>query len=278
MEDEDPSTNGTRVSPEKKSVYTKIIERLFEKRFDPAHPEILISRDDLVSIAAELGLPRPKNVGDLPYTFRYRQDFPASVAARAPTGTTWVFWPAGRSKYRLAPAKNADFPPSPHLAETKVPNSTPGMIAMYSRTDEQALLARLRYNRLIDVFTGVTTYSLQSHWRTFVKEFGQLETDELYVGIDRRGAQYVFPVQAKGRGETLHVVQVAQDFAACQENFPALICRPIGAQFLEDDVIALLEFEGSGTDFHVSNEKHYRLVIPSQVSESDLATYAKRPL
>lgn len=267
----------TRVSQDLRNVYTKILEELFKERFDPARPEIRFSRDDIVAVAQRLGLPRPKNIGDLPYTFRYRQDFPSSLADKAPPGTTWVFWPAGRSKYRLAPAKNPDFIPSKQLIETKVPNSTPGIIAMYSRSDEQALLARLRYNRLIDIFTGVTTYSLQSHWRTAVKEFGQLETDELYVGIDKRGAQFIFPVQAKGRGDTLNVVQVAQDYKACRENFPSLLCRPIGAQFMEEDLIALFEFEGSGTSFQVSNERHYRLVAPTEVSDADLASYATRP-
>lgn len=266
----------SHVSEEQKNLYTKILEELFRERFNPTKPEIRFSRDDIVTVAARLGLSRPKNIGDLPYTFRYRQDFPSSIAEKAPAGTTWVFWPAGRSKYRLAPAKNPDFVPSGQLAETKVPNSTPGIIAMYSRTDEQALLARLRYNRLIDIFTGVTTYSLQSHWRTAVKEFGQLETDELYVGIDKRGAQFIFPVQAKGRGDTLNVVQVAQDFEACKQNFPELVCRPIGAQFMEEDLIALFEFEGTGIEFRVANERHYRLVQADRVTKEDLAAYRSR--
>ena len=264
-------------TPDQKNLYTKILEELFREKFDPSHPEVRFSRDDIVAVAHRLGLPRPKNIGDLPYTFRYRQDFPTSLVEKAPPGTSWVFWPAGRSKYRLAPARSPDFIPSNQLVETKVPNSTPGIIAMYSRSDEQALLARLRYNRLIDIFTGVTTYSLQSHWRTAVEEFGQLETDELYVGIDKRGAQFIFPVQAKGRGDTLNVVQVAQDFEACRENFPNLVCRPIGAQFMEEDLIALFEFEGGGIEFRVANERHYRLVPPNQVSDEDLAAYRSRP-
>ena len=88
--------------------------------------------------------------------------------------------------------------PSEILAETKVPDATPGIIGMYALNDEQALLAKLRYNRLIDVFTGVTCYSLQSHLRTTAPGVGQIETDEIYVGIDRRGVHYVIPVQAKG--------------------------------------------------------------------------------
>ena len=46
------------------------------------------------------------------------------------------------------------------LAETKIPDATPGIIAKYASTDEQGLLAKLRYNRLLDILTGTTCYSL----------------------------------------------------------------------------------------------------------------------
>ncbi len=56
--------------------------------------------------------------------------------------------------------------------------------------DEQALLARVRYNRLVDIFLGIRAYSLQIHLRTNVKSKGQIEIDEIYVGVDRHGSQY----------------------------------------------------------------------------------------
>src|SRR5947199_1254717 len=101
------------------------------------------------------------------------------------------------------------------------------MITKYALSDEQALLAKLRYNRLIDIFTGVACYSLQSHLRTTVPNMGQVETDEIYIGVDRRGAHFVFPVQAKGGNDTLSIVQIEQDFALCAAKFPALICRRV---------------------------------------------------
>ena len=70
--------------------------------------------------------------------------------------------------------------------EIKIPDSTPGVIAKYVLSDEQALLARVRYNRLVDIFTGITCYSLQNHLRTTVRSIGQVEIDEIYVGIDKR--------------------------------------------------------------------------------------------
>jgi len=72
---------------------------------------------------------------------------------------------------------------------------------------------------------------------------GQVETDEIYLGIDRRGAHYVFPVQAKGGRDRMSVVQIEQDLAMCANKFPNLICRPIAAQFMGDELIALFDFE-----------------------------------
>ena len=41
----------------------------------------------------------------------------------------------------------------------------------------------------------------------------------------------------------MNVVQIEQDFAICADKFPSLICRPVGAQFMNGGIIALFEFE-----------------------------------
>jgi hypothetical protein len=137
------------------------------------------------------------------------------------------------------------------------------------------LLARLRYNRLIDVFTGVTCYSLQNHLRTAVPEMGQVETDEIYVGVDRKGAHYVFPVQVKGGQDRLSIVQIEQDFAMCAAKFPSLVCRPLAGQFMKNDIIALFEFVKSEDRIAVATERHYRLVPKEEFSPEDLQGYSK---
>lgn len=105
---------------------------------------------------------------------------------------------------------------------------------------------------------------------------GQVETDEIYVGLDKRGAHYVFPIQAKGGTDQLGIVQIEQDFALCATKFPQLICRPIAAQFLKDNLIVLFAFEESEYGVTISDEKHYRLVPPEQMTDEDLANYRKR--
>lgn len=159
------------------------------------------------------------------------------------------------------------------LATIKIPDATPSIVAKYALIDEQALLTKLRYNRLVDIFTGVTCFSLQNHLRTTVPNVGQVETDELYVGIDESGRQFVFPVQAKGGEDEIGTVQIEQDILLCKHKYPELICRPIAAQFIQSNKIAIFEF--TLEDGHVKkvNEKQYLLVDQSEISDDELQKY-----
>lgn len=256
--------------------YQQIMERIFFWHHKDGDREVAFERSDMERAAQELGIDLPKNLGDIPYTFRYRGMLPDSIRARAPEGEDWIIRSSGRSRYRFVATAVVNIAPNKLLAETKIPDATPGVITMYALGDEQALLAKLRYNRLIDIFTGVACYSLQSHLRTTVPNIGQVETDEIYIGIDRRGAHYVFPVQAKGSKDKLGIVQIEQDFALCANKFPLLICRPIAAQFIEDDSIALFEFEESEQGVVITSEKHYRLVPSDNLTIADLDSYRTR--
>jgi hypothetical protein len=201
---------------------------------------------------------------------------PARLRSRAPKGKQWLIQPAGKAKYRfVASALPAQITPNAMLTRIKVPDATPGVIQLYALNDEQALLAKVRYNRLVDLFTRVTCYSLQSHLRTTVPDLGQVETDELYVGVDRGGAQYVLPVQAKGSKDHVSVVQIQQDIELCRHRYPQLICRPIGAQTLKDGTIALFEFCVSAEGVRILLERHYRLVPPNELTPQDLEEYRK---
>ena len=112
-----------------------------------------------------------------------------------------------------------------------------------------------------------------------MRSIGQIETDEVYVGVDRKHISfYVFPVQAKGGKDKHSIVQIEQDFAMCAERFSQLICRPIGAQFMEDNLIALFEFEESQSGIAIASEKHYRLVPPDRLTAEDLQAYRERLL
>jgi len=254
--------------------YERIIEQVFLSRYKKGDKKVAFSREELLQAAKNTGMQAPKNIGDLVYSFRYRNELPETIKEKAPPGLSWIIRPSGKSLYTFVAISRPNIAPNPSLAEIRIPDATPGIITMYALNDEQALLAKLRYNRLIDIFTGVACYSLQSHLRTFVEEVGQTETDEIYVGVDKRGAQYVFPVQAKGARDRINVVQIEQDVAMCAERFPALLCRPIAAQFTQDKLIALFDMQEGREGLRIASEKHYLLVDPSQLSPEELQRYA----
>lgn len=256
--------------------YSRIITKIFEERFKPGSTDVPFSRDDIVETANALRVKLPKNLGDVLYSFRFRTQLPPAIVNRAPTGMVWIIRPAGRGRYRFQATKVSTFGPRPGASVTKVPDSTPGLIERYSQGDEQALLAKIRYNRLVDVFTGITCYSLQSHLRTYVEDLGQVETDEVYVGLDRTGTHYVLPIQAKGGNDRHNVVQIESDFAMCAEKFTGLVAKPIGAQFMDEGVIALFEFESGPSGVTVRAEQHYRLVRPDELTAEELETYRRR--
>ena len=256
--------------------YVRIIEHVFLSHYHEGERAVDFARDELEAAATAEGIALPKNVGDILYTFRYRGAMPAAIANATPAGHAWVIIGRGKSMYRLLLIADRPLTPRSEMVETNVPDSTPGLIAKYALSDEQALLAKLRYNRLIDIFTGITCYSLQNHLRTQVPGIGQTETDEVYVGIDRRGAQYVLPIQAKGGKDRQSIVQIIQDIGMCSVKFPQLICRPISAQFMRQDVIAMFEYEASDDGARVLSEKHYKLLPWKELRDEDIWRYRER--
>lgn len=245
----------------KKSVALQILEYIFNSGFKPGSEEVPFSRDDIIEAATKLGLERPKNIGGVLYYYRYSAPFPGEMNDKAPAGKEWVIEGAGSAKYKFVAKPLAQIHPSEDIEVVDIPDATPGLISKWAQNDEQALLAILRYNRLIDIFSGVTCYSLQNHLRTAVTDLGQVETDEIYIGIDDKGVEYVFPVQAKGGRDKQSSVQIEQDIALCEEKFSKLVCRPIAAQFIKDGRIALFDFEvATDASLKIRSEKHYRLV------------------
>jgi hypothetical protein len=259
------------------SDYARIIEVVFHSKYVRGTDAVPFRRSDVREAAADLGVDVPKNLGDVIYSFRYGKDLPDSIRETEPPDKSWVITLRGRGRYAFELKSVTRFVPDRALAQIKVPDATPGIVARYALSDEQALLAKLRYNRLIDIFTGVSCYSIQNHLRTTVSGMGQVETDEIYIGLDKKGAHYVLPVQAKGGSDEIGVVQVEQDMALCAERFAGLICRAIGAQFMAHDVIALFEFAMDDERGVVKvEEKHYKLVPHDELTEAELQRYRQR--
>jgi hypothetical protein len=261
------------------SAYRAIISEIFRHHYKGGEREFIFTRAEISETADTLGVKRPKNDGDVIYYFRHRQPLPPEIIATAPDGFHWLILGAGDALYRFRLSALSHLTPTPGLLVRKIPDATPGIIEAYALTQEQALLAKIRYNRLIDIFLGVAAYSLQNHLRTKIVNYGQIEIDELYVAVNSNGAQFVVPVQAKGGSDKLGVIQTIQDITYCRQGsskgnkYEHLTPRPVSAQFMADNVIALFELDFDGNDVSIIQEKHYRLTDPDKIEPSDLDLY-----
>lgn len=102
---------------------------------------------------------------------------------------------------------------------------------------------------------------------------GQIETDEIYVGLDKKGRQFIIPVQAKGGSDKLGVTQIEQDLELCKQKYPELICRAIACQFITSDVVAMFEFSVEEGKIVKENERHYKIIEAKEISNDDLNRY-----
>jgi hypothetical protein len=253
--------------------YRVLIERIFFDHWKKGVTKFEFAREEIETSAKELRISMPKNLGDLIYSFRFRVALPDTILATQPKGLEWVIEGAGKAVYRFRLVKITRILPREDLVSIAIPDATPELIRAYALDDEQALLAIVRYNRLIDTFLGLTTYSLQNHLRTTVKGIGQIEIDELYIGLDKYGCHYVIPVQAKGGKDQIGVVQTAQDLSFSAEKFPEMRCKPIAAQFMAGGVIALFELKLEDEQVRIVEERHYRLVPAKDLDKHAIRDY-----
>ncbi len=259
--------------PKKENRYGEILSHIFRSHYEKGTSSFDFDRSEIEDGARLLKMVLPKNVGDLIYSFRFRTSMPEEIESTAPAGSEWVIELAGRGKYRMAIRKVNRIRPAEDHFEIKIPDATPEIVSAHSLNDEQALLAKVRYNRLVDIFMRVTAYSLQNHLRTSVPEMGQIEVDEIYVAVRNTGEQFVIPVQAKGGNDQIGAVQIQQDLALCRKAFPHLTARPIAVQFKRDEkgeVIVMFELLLLDGEIKVVDEKHYRLVGAREISAADL--------
>lgn len=123
--------------PAKPNRYTAIIEEIFKSHYKEGSTVIEFSRDELTSTADRLGIPLPKNLGDVLYSFRFRSNLPASILQTAKEGRVWLIRLAGRGEYRFEMVVDRPLSPNPSLVARKIPDATPGLITRYSLSDDK---------------------------------------------------------------------------------------------------------------------------------------------
>lgn len=257
------------------SKYDNIITKVFMNNYKKGAITVPFNRNELAFACDDLDIPRIKNLGDIPYSYRFRKELPDIIRQVCPPNSEWIIIGTGVGIYEFRLASPGKIIPTLNRQRIKIPDATPEIVKKYAPgTDEQALLTKVRYNRLIDLFTGLTCYSIQNHLRTTVQNIGQIEIDEIYLGVSKKGAHFIIPCQAKSPGDRFGIVQVMQDIEFCRTRYPNAICKPIALQFLTENDVAILELavEESAGIFHLSvvDERHYKLVGKEGITDNEI--------
>lgn len=270
------------------NAYDSIIADVFSAKWTRGAKRFEFPRDDLAVAAKRTGVKAPKNLGDVIYTYRFRRPFPPAILNTAPTGKMWIVTGKGDALYEFRLITKPNLSPDMGWAVSKIHDATPEIVRRFTAlNDEQAVLARIRYNRLVDMFCRCVAFSLQNHLRTKLKEIGQIEIDELYVGANRQGEHFIIPIQVKQKHDQLGVSQLLQDLAYCSARHAEMRPRAIGAQMFRwkigdasFDRIVMIEFscENGPDDIVISKvaERHFVLLPAERITSEDFTAAAKR--
>jgi hypothetical protein len=258
-----PEHDGPQDLPQEEELtqYDQVILEVFERHFEQGADRLTFQKDELDDICGQRGL-RIRNIADIAYTYRARRELPAPILARG----HWAIESLGKGAYafRLLSSPARFDVPFADYSPIDIYNAIPEVVEGLLRRDEQSLLTVLLYNRLVDIFTGLTCFHIQSHYRAFVSEVGQVEVDALYVGVDSEGRLFVLPVEAKSEAQSDRFgrIQLLQmSLLACQD-FEGLGRRVLAVKALPDGTIGLAEFSDAQEpdDIGIVAVRRYRLV------------------
>lgn len=253
----------------------EVIEIVFQKNYRDGVKEVAFTLDEVRRAVMQVQKKRPDykeyNVPDVRYQYASgRSPLPKTVDKLGP----WMIVGKGKGKYAFVKLTQSPIVEiQTDLYSISVPDATPEIVLAYAGADEQGILAKLRYNRLLDVFLGITCYPLQNHLRTSIKNKGQVEIDDLYVGLNSGGKQYVVPIEAKSAKDHLSKTQIQQGIDFARERYPNLILRPVGIQELEDGSLILIEFTSTRShpdEIKIVEMRRYKLAPMSEVPLDEL--------
>ncbi len=230
--------------------YQQVIEYVFDTKADGfgTEDDIPFHRDDIEKAMAELDI-SVGNVPDIPYAYRSRRPLPESIAQYGYSAVIIDDTRSGEDPTYLFTKRDQLVPVPEVVDETRTTStsSLPKPVRPYIGKDEQGVLTQVRYAGLLDDFTGLDTYHLQSHLR--MRVYGrEAELDDLYIGVEdesesERTTHHALAVEAKGEGETLNRNQLIRNTRGIENkrDYPNSV-RTLAVK-LHEEVIYLFEFD-----------------------------------
>lgn len=269
---------------DQRTFFSSVLVILFQASLSNRSKIFRFDHDDFieaVNVAGRIASPPCElSIHQFVALFSSEKGWPVEILISTPRSKLWIIVGKGDAQYEFRLITKPFLSADEGRSVTKLHDATPEIVRRFALSDEQAALARIRYNRLVDIFCKCVAHSLQNHLRTKVTGIGQIEIDELYVGANRQGEHFIIPVQAKKKRDRLGVSQLMQDLEYCRVAHPDLRPRALGAQLLkhhEDgkvfDKIVLFEFEcrDEPNDVIIRKraERHFVLLPHGEITASD---------
>ncbi len=241
--------------------YDIVILTLFLRHYQPGLKRLIFQKDEIEDVCQELNI-KVRNIPDIPYTYRVRRNLPKEILK---TGH-WAIESVGKSGYAFIMLENPprfdirfqDYEP------INIFNAIPELVDGLLRTDEQSLLTKLLYNRLIDIFCELTCFHIQNHYRSFVNEIGEVELDAIYAGVDKLGNLFIIPIEAKSQADNDMIgrIQISQMVLLVKQEFHELTCRILAVKELSDKTIGIVEFNDKTNpdEVRILSISRYRLI------------------
>jgi hypothetical protein len=107
------------------SKYEEIIEHVFFNNHKKDATRVSFNREELAKACDSLKFERIKNLGDIPYSFRFRKDLPESILKTAPKDSEWIIVGSGVGLYEFRLASPSKITPTNNRQKIKIPDATP---------------------------------------------------------------------------------------------------------------------------------------------------------
>lgn len=203
-------------------------------------------KDRLAAHIQELGM-GTRNIPDVLYSFRVgRQPLPRQIRQEG----NWLIDADGKGEYAFVRIHRSPYFDLPdNLQSQIVQDETSELFLRHTisdqdSSDEQSVLVRARQNDLVADFLGLDECQhLQSHVRKFIRDRGQIELDELYVGR-ADGQEFIVPLEAKNaeEGEQLGLFQTLSLIRFAKQEYPQLTPAPLGMKVQSRQSLVLCQF------------------------------------
>lgn len=253
--------------------YEDTLVRVFENKLDQGYEtdeDIPFDRGDLQVAMDELGI-TVRNVPDIPYAYRSRRPLPDGIQRHGYNAVILDDSIEGAAATYLFTKREQliHIPDEVDEEHRTSLEELPRAVRDYIGKDEQGVLTQVRYTGLLDDFTGLDAYHLQSHMRFRVNN-REAELDDLYIAVDDAEQHHALAVEAKGVGETLNKNQLIRNTRGIEQKraYPDSV-ETLAVKLDDDGYFYLFEFtvfEEDGED-RVEMERVWRYAFEDEDPE-----------